>query len=60
MKPSLKLTFGEELANAVSHGPMFLLLLGLSPWEAIHTYLRSGDYLAMGWQVIFSFPRLSK
>lgn len=48
MKPSLKLTFGEELANAISHGVMFLLLLGLSPWAAIHTYQKGGSILATG------------
>lgn len=48
MKPSLKLTFGEELANAISHGVMFLILLGLSPWAAIHTYQKGGAVLATG------------
>ncbi|MFA9493465.1 hemolysin III family protein [Streptococcus sp. E17BB] len=48
MNLSKRLTFGEELANAISHGVMFLLLLGLSPWVAVHTYLKGGVTLAFG------------
>ncbi|MFA9414014.1 MULTISPECIES: hemolysin III family protein [unclassified Streptococcus] len=48
MNLSQRLTFGEELANAISHGVMFLLLLGLSPWVAVHTYLKGGVTLAFG------------
>ncbi|MGT2895203.1 PAQR family membrane homeostasis protein TrhA [Streptococcus entericus] len=48
MNLSQRLTFGEELANAISHGVMFLLLLGLSPWMAVHTYLKGGVTLAFG------------
>lgn len=48
MKPSLKLTFGEELANAISHGVMFLAFLGLAPWVAVHTYVKAGARLSTG------------
>lgn len=48
MNLSKRLTFGEELANAISHGVMFLVLLGLSPWVAVHTYIKGGTRLALG------------
>lgn len=48
MNLSKRLTFGEELANAISHGVMFLLLLCLSPWVAVHTYIKGGVTLAFG------------
>ena len=38
MAHPFKLTFGEETANAISHGVMWILLLGALPYYAIRSY----------------------
>lgn len=46
-----KLSFGEELANTISHGvPAILLILAL-PYFAVIGYIKSGPVLALGYSV---------
>lgn len=48
MKDMFKLSFGEEVANAVSHGVMAALFLLLLPAMSIHAYLKGGILRAIG------------
>lgn len=41
-------TFGEELANATTHGPMAALALLALPFTAIWAYVRGGELAAAG------------
>ena len=43
MKDMFKLTFGEEVGNAVSHGVMALLCLLSLPFVAVYSYIRSEE-----------------
>lgn len=45
MKDMFKLTFGEEVGNAVSHGVMALLCLFVLPFVSVYSYLRGGVVL---------------
>lgn len=42
MKKTVKLSFGEEVGNSVSHGVMMFLLLFAMPFLAVHAYLQGG------------------
>lgn len=42
----VKLSFGEEIGNSVSHGVMCVLLLFLLPYVAVISYLKGGAVLA--------------
>lgn len=44
----IKLSFKEEVGNAVSHGVMFVLMLMTLPYVAIKAYLEAGWRLALG------------
>ena len=48
MAHPFKLTFGEETANAISHGVMWILLLGALPYDAIRSYTIGGPKYALG------------
>lgn len=48
-----QLSFGEELANAISHGVPALLLLFLLPVIAIYGYQKQGVMLAAGYSIFF-------
>lgn len=48
MAHPFKLTFGEETANAISHGVMWILLLGALPYYAIRSYTIGGPKYALG------------
>ena len=43
-----KLTFGEEVGNAVSHGVMALLCLFVLPFVSVYSYLRGGVVRSVG------------
>ncbi len=42
MQGTLKLTFGEELFNSISHGVMSVIMLFLLPFSAVYAYATSG------------------
>lgn len=44
----MKLSFKEEVANAISHGVMFILFLVSIPWVAILSYQKMGWLLSFG------------
>ena len=48
MKDMFKLTFGEEVGNAVSHGVMALLCLFVLPFVSVYSYLRGGVVRSVG------------
>lgn len=48
MKNYKRLTFGEEVANAVSHGVMVVLLLCAFPYISVKAYLDGGWLLVTG------------
>ena len=48
MKDMFKLTFGEEVGNAVSHGVMALLCLFVLPFVSVYSYLRGGIVRSVG------------
>lgn len=48
MKNYKRLTFGEEVANAVSHGVMVVLLLFAFPYISVKAYLDGGWLLVTG------------
>lgn len=48
MAHPFKLSFGEETANAISHGVMWILLLGAIPYYAVRSYLIGGSRYAWG------------
>ncbi len=51
MKDMIKLSFGEEVGNAVSHGVAAVLYLFLLPFMAVYAYIRGGVPLAFGTSV---------
>ena len=53
MKNTDKLSFGEEVGNAVSHGVMALLLLLSLPYFAIRAYNQGGGLQAAGISIYF-------
>lgn len=48
MKDMFKLSFGEEVANAISHGIMAFLCLLLLPMMSVYSYLRGGMIRCVG------------
>ncbi len=48
MKDMIKLSFGEEVGNTVSHGVAALLYLFLLPFMSVYAYVRGGVALAFG------------
>ena len=42
MQGTLKLSFGEELFNSISHGVMSVIMLFLLPFSAVYAYATSG------------------
>lgn len=48
MRDMLRLSFKEEVGNAVSHGVMALLCLGLLPFSAVYSYLKGGVVRSIG------------
>ena len=48
MKDMFKLTFGEEVGNAVSHGVMALLCLLSLPFVAVYSYIKGGVVRSVG------------
>lgn len=48
MKDMFRLSFGEEVANAISHGVMAILCLFLLPWMSVYAYLKGGTIRAVG------------
>ena len=48
MKDMFKLTFGEEVGNAVSHGVMALLCLLSLPFVAVYSYIKGGAVRSAG------------
>lgn len=52
MKNTKKLSFGEEVGNAVSHGVMMFLLLFAMPFLAVHAYLQGGWLQTTGVSII--------
>lgn len=48
MKDMIKLTFGEEVGNVITHGVMALLYLLLLPFTAVYSYLQGGYVRSIG------------
>ncbi len=48
MKEMFKLSFGEEIGNAVSHGVMAILLLFLLPIVSVYSYIQGGILRSFG------------
>lgn len=48
MRDMSRLSFGEEVGNAVSHGVMALSCLGLLPFSAIYSHIKGGTVRAVG------------
>ena len=48
MRDMFKLTFGEEVGNAVSHGVMALIYLLLLPFVAVYSYIQGGIIRSVG------------
>jgi len=48
MKENIKLSFGEEIGNSVSHGASSILLLFLLPFSSVYAYIRGGLTLSIG------------
>ena len=48
MKNMLQLTFGEEVANTISHGVMAVFMLVLLPYVSVRSYLQGGSLLVFG------------
>lgn len=46
-----QLSFGEELANTISHGAIALILLFALPFLSVYGYIKSGPTLAFGYSV---------
>jgi hemolysin III len=47
-KKIIDISFGEEIGNAVTHGVMALLLLGLLPVLSVYSYLKMGLLSSIG------------
>lgn len=48
MKNNVKLSFGEEIGNTVSHGATGLIFLFLLPFVSVYSYIKGGIPLAIG------------
>jgi Predicted membrane protein, hemolysin III homolog len=48
MKENIKLSFGEEIGNSVSHGASAIILLFLLPFSSVFGYMKGGIALAVG------------
>ena len=48
MKDMIKLTFGEEVGNVITHGVMALLCLFALPFAAVFSYVKGGTVRAVG------------
>lgn len=48
-----KLSFGEELANAISHGVPALVLLCTLPLISVYGYQKGGTMLSLGYSIFF-------
>lgn len=48
MKDMFKLSFGEEIGNAVSHGVMAILLLFILPITSVYAYIQGGVLRSFG------------
>lgn len=48
MKDMIKLTFGEEIGNAVSHGALAMVYLLLTPIVSIYSYTKGGYIRGIG------------
>lgn len=48
MRDMFRLTFGEEVGNAVSHGVMALLCLFVLPFVAVYSYLKGSTVRCVG------------
>ncbi|NLC05706.1 MAG: hemolysin III family protein [Erysipelothrix sp.] len=47
-----KLSFGEEIGNAVSHGVMAAILLLVLPLMAVYGYLKGGVIMSIGFSIV--------
>lgn len=48
MREMLKLSFGEEVGNAVSHGVMAIICLFMIPFTAVYSYITGGMIKVIG------------
>ncbi|MBP3399585.1 MAG: hemolysin III family protein [Erysipelotrichaceae bacterium] len=48
MQGTLKLSFGEEVFNSITHGVMSIIMLLLLPFSAVYAYATSGITKAVG------------
>ncbi len=48
MRDMMRLTFGEEVGNAISHGVMALACLFVLPWAAVYSYVKGGAVRSVG------------
>lgn len=48
MRDMVRLTFGEEVGNSISHGVMALLMLFFIPFASIYSYKIGGVIRAIG------------
>lgn len=47
-----KLSFGEEIGNAISHGVMAAILLLVLPLMAVYGYLKGGVIMSIGFSIV--------
>ena len=52
-KDTIKLSFGEELGNSLTHGIMATFMLFFLPYGAIYAYLQGGTILAVGTSIFY-------
>ena len=48
MRDMFRLTFGEEVSNAISHGVMAIICLLLLPFLSVYSYLKGGVLRSVG------------
>ena len=48
IKNMVRLSFGEEVANVITHGVMALIFLFLIPFSAVYTYIKGDILLSVG------------
>lgn len=48
MRDMFRLTFGEEVGNAVSHGVMAIFCLFFLPFAAVYSYMKGGTVRSVG------------
>ncbi len=51
-KLAQKLSFGEEVGNAVSHGVMAIILLLVLPVMSVYGYIKGGTIMSIGFSVV--------